>query len=103
MQVHKFAIPQSLSQVIENGQWPGSISDYYRQEANPPIDEEVVQRIFPDFDKIVFMNPPFHTIGDKVENGNDFWVSFLTNFGEINYDKAVIVADFGSGYDYTGI
>ncbi len=73
MQVHEFAILQSLSQLIENGQWPGSVSDYYRQEADSPIGEEVVQRIFPDFDKIVFMNTPFHTIGDEVGNGNDFW------------------------------
>ena len=45
------------------------------------------------------MNPPFHTIADEVNHGNTFWVRDLTNYGEIDYSKAVIIADFGIGTD----
>lgn len=45
------------------------------------------------------MPPPFHTIGDEVRKGNDFWTSDITNVGEIDYDSALIIADFGPGSD----
>ncbi len=99
MQANEFIIPQYLLHLIEGGQWPNTIEEVQRQEKEWVVDRDVVERIFPDFDRIVFMKPPFHTIGDEVKGGNDFWVSFLTNYGEIDYDKAVIIADFGLGSD----
>ena len=45
------------------------------------------------------MPPPFHPIADEIEQGNEFWVQYLTNYGEIDYSKAVIIADFGIGTD----
>ena len=99
MKVYDFKIPGSLCQLIDDGVWPDENSSINRQEREPLISKEVVQRIFPDFDKIVLMKPPFHTIGDEAKVWNDFWVTFLTNFGEIDYDKAVVIADFGLGSD----
>ena len=45
------------------------------------------------------MHPPFHTIQDEVADGNDFWTTGLSNAGEIDYRKALIIADFGPGSD----
>lgn len=44
------------------------------------------------------MPPPFRTIGEGIAAGNGFWES-LTNAGQINNDRALIIADFGLGSD----
>jgi hypothetical protein len=43
--------------------------------------------------------PPFRTIADDVAAGNSWWVTALTNVGEVDYSKALIIADFGMGSD----
>jgi hypothetical protein len=94
-----FEIPSELKMLIEQGEWPQTNSNPYDQELNPIIGAEVTKRIWPDEDKIILMPPPFHTIKDEVDHGNTFWTEFLTNVGEIDYSKALIIADFGAGTD----
>jgi hypothetical protein len=45
------------------------------------------------------MKPPFHTIADEVAGGNLFRFKGVTNPDEIDYNRAVIIADFGMGSD----
>ena len=56
-------------------------------------------KLSPENDRIVLMYPPFRTVQDDIDAGNQFWDRDLTNVGEIDYANAVIVADFGIGSD----
>lgn len=94
-----FDVPIELRRLIEKGEWPQAGSNRYDQETNPIVGVEITQRIWPDYEKVILISPPFHTIGDEVEHGNTFWTEFLTNVGEIDYSKALIIADFGAGTD----
>ena len=43
------------------------------------------------------MRPQSHTIADEVAAGNEFRHRDLSNVGEIDYDKALIIADYAAG------
>ena len=92
----QLSIPNSLEELIESGVWPSS-----SQEKGPHlrIAKEDVKKISPEDNFIEFMRFPFHTIQDEIDGGNEFWVKHLSNVGEIEYDKALIIADFGLGSD----
>jgi len=92
-------IPSSLIELIENGVWPNSLESQRKQRLNPKIAKEDVKKISPEDDCIELMRHPFHTIQDEVDGGNEFWTTYLSNVGEIEYDKALIIADFGLGSD----
>jgi hypothetical protein len=99
--VQRFRIPDLLNKLISEGVWPNekwSTAQFHRQEIDPIIGKEGTQKVSPDNDKIILMPSPFHTIADEVNPSNLFWVH-LTNYGEIDYSKAVIIADFGLGSD----
>ena len=66
---------------------------------DPLLGEEAAQKLSPEDDRIILMPPPFHTIADEVEDVNDFWTTGVTNPSEIDYSKALIIADFGLGSD----
>ena len=76
MKVYDFKIPGSLCQLIDDGVWPDENSSINRQEREPLISKEVVQRIFPDFDKIVLMKPPFHKLEMRQKFGMIFGLLF---------------------------
>lgn len=100
--MQRFRIPDLLNKLILEGVWPNekwSTAQFTQQEIDPIIGREGTQKVSPDDDKIVLMRPPFHTIADEVNHDNTFWVRDLTNYGEIDYSKAVIIADFGLGSD----
>jgi hypothetical protein len=89
-------IPELLFELIEGGVWtqentmPGNMVDLGKDKA---------ALINPEEDQLILLPPPFHTIENELENGNEFWNKELTNVGEIDYSKAVIIADFGIGSD----
>lgn len=97
MHVNDLKLPASLCKLIESGVWP--IDSTNSQELEPLLGKEAAQKLSAQDDRIVLMAPPFHTIADEVQGGNDFWTSGLTNADEIDYEKAVILADFGLGSD----
>lgn len=99
MREHRFTLPERLSELIEDGSWPRSQADVNRQNLEPILGEEAAHALSQEDDRIVLMTPPFHTISDEVGWGNDFWTTHLSNVGEIDYAKAVIIADFGLGSD----
>ena len=99
MHVHDLEIPALLVELIDRGVWPRSAEEVNSQNLQPILGKEAARMLSPDDDRIVLMAPPFHTISDEVRGGNIFWNKDLTNVGEIDYGKAVIVADFGFGSD----
>ena len=99
MYVHDLEIPALLVELINVGVWPRSTEEANRQNVDPILGKKAASKLSADDDRIVLMAPPFHTIGDEVDSGNDFWNRDLTNVGEIDYRRAVILADFGLGSD----
>lgn len=90
-------LPDNLTHLIATGVWPTETPNM--QELHPLLGKHAAQVLSPDDDRIVLMVPPFHTIAVEVKGGNDFWTNDLTNVGEIDYEKALIIADFGLGSD----
>jgi hypothetical protein len=92
----QFQIPNLLSELIERQAWtlpespPSLIVD---------LGAEAAHRLSPEDNHLILMPPPFHTIADEIEDGNTFWEADLSNVGEIDYSKALIIADFGLGSD----
>ena len=90
-------LPVLLNELIASGVWPTENPNM--QEIEPLLGQDAARQLSPEDDRIVLMAPPFHTIGDEVRGGNDFWRSGVSNPGEIDYNKALIIADFGLGSD----
>jgi hypothetical protein len=95
--MHNHKLPSGLTSLIESGVWPTEIPNM--QERRPLLGKKAAHALSADDDRIVLMAPPFHTIADEVRGGNYFWTSGLTNVGEIDYENALIIADFGLGSD----
>jgi hypothetical protein len=92
-------LPKLLSQLIEQGTWPQAGANVNEQEFEPIIDSGIVNKIFPGEDRVSLMPPPFHTIADEKYDEHDFWKTGVSNYVEIEYSKALIIADFGVGSD----
>ena len=99
MRVHDLEIPSLLVDLIEAGSWAQKSDDVRAQNVAPLLGKEAARKLSPIEEQIVLMAPPFHTIGDELADGNEFWIRDLTNVGEIDYRRAVIIADFGLGTD----
>ena len=80
-------LPELLDRLDRDGRWTGELGPEY------------ARRLSPDDDRLVLLGSPFHTIAAEVAGGNEFWTRNLTNVGEIDYDRALIIADFGLGSD----
>src|SRR5262245_18126993 len=93
----RFELPAMLAKLIESGVWPTTNPN--SQELRPLLGKDAAQKLSREDDRIVRMTPPFHTIGDEVRCGNALWKNGVTTPEEINYDKALIFADFGLGSD----
>jgi hypothetical protein len=96
MDVNGLPIPLGLIGLIECGKWSAQAS---APGAMVDVGKEKARRLSEDADQLILMPPPFHTIADEVTKGNQFWEKDLSNVGEIDYSRAVIIADFGLGSD----
>ena len=89
-------IPEHLTALIAQGAWtptgatPGMMIN---------LGKDAAHRLSSEDDELILMPPPFHTIADEVVGGNSWWNTYLGNVGEIDYSKALIIADFGMGSD----
>ncbi len=90
-------LPKQLKELINSGVWPKEGESPNNQEfGDPIISPERVAKVFPHESKLILMPPPFCTL---TEERNPFYTEDLTCVGQILYDKAVCIADFGMGAD----
>jgi hypothetical protein len=89
-------IPDHLTALIAQGAWtaPGTARGMMLN-----LGEDAAHRLSLEDDQLILMPPPFHTIADEIAGGNSWWNTGLSNVGEIDYSKALIIADFGMGSD----
>jgi hypothetical protein len=96
MNALQLPLPSLLVELIGSGAWTrpdGSLAD------GRDLGKKAARVLSPYDDELILLTPPFHTIADEVEWGNQWWIEGLNNVGEIDYEKALIIADFGAGSD----
>ncbi len=96
--MEKYELPKSLINLIQLGIWPSSKKDAHKQNLKPILGKDAACKLSKDNDRIYLEGPPFITIEEEAIS-NRFWYDELTNVGEIDYKKAVIIGDFGIGSD----
>jgi hypothetical protein len=89
-------LPGLLKSLIDQGVWPREGQNANDQEFNPIIPKEAVEKVFPGNSKLILMPPPYCTI---TEEKNSFYTENISCVGQILYDRAVCIADFGAGSD----
>jgi hypothetical protein len=92
-------LPPLLEHLIESGVWPDSLERLRAQDLDPILGPEAARAVSPDDDRIILHKPPFHSIEHECKWNSKFWIDALTNVGEIDYAKSLIIADFGLGSD----
>jgi hypothetical protein len=91
----KFNIPYHLGVCIGLGCWTsfGVQPGHYRD-----LGKSAARKLSKEDDSLQLLPPPFKSIEEAVSSGSSFW-GRLTNLGEIDYSKTLIIADFGPGSD----
>ena len=89
-------LPPLLKILIQKGVWPKEGDNPNTQVFHPIVESERVKKISPDDNRIILLPPPFVTI---TEERNPFYTEHINCVGQIFYDKAVCIADFGPGSD----
>ena len=91
MRSSNLPLPHALLALIEAKKW---------SRLGVPLvslGKAAAQCLSPADDELVLMPPPFRTIAERVA-GNRFWEG-LSNVGQIDYERALVIADFGIGSD----
>lgn len=96
MMTSDLPIPSLLADLIRSGKWTptGTLCGGMFN-----LGDSAAHRLSVDDNQLILMPPPFHSIGDEVLDGNAWWMTDLTNVGQIDYERALIIADFGMGSD----
>jgi hypothetical protein len=96
--VGEFELPAIVGEMLRLGTWPTDDSDYF---VVSPVPEHLVRAVLPDESGFCLLAPPFRTLElDERISHSRWWKKWLEGFrhtDEIDYSKAVMVADFGPG------
>ena len=94
--VGDFELPSIVDELLRAGTWPTHNSDYVSRAS-----EHLVRAVLADESCFCLLAPPFRTLEqDENISQNLWWKNWLEGFrhpSEIDYSKAVMVADFGPG------
>ncbi|MCB1582888.1 MAG: hypothetical protein KDI92_07475 [Xanthomonadales bacterium] len=93
-------LPKKLELLIESGFWPNK-QNVNQQYIESLVNLESLKTLIPDEIQIYFYNPPFYTVKESIEFGNDYWnwPEVKPSLSEIDIDKTLIIGDFGLGSD----
>lgn len=93
-----FPTPNPILELIRDGIWPETKEESLRQNLQPLLSKAAIQSFAPDESSLYLYASPFCTIQnekDNFESFDDDWNAL----GEINPDRALVIADFGAGSD----
>lgn len=91
-------IPKKLSELIESGFWPNK-ENISQQNEKPLVDFNLIKEIIPDENEIYFFNPPFLSIQELIDKGDDYYLSpeISETLKSIDPTKCFVIGDFGYG------
>lgn len=101
MTVGDLRIPQSLVSLIESGRWPRNSEEGLRQNRELRVPIKRVHRFAPEENWLFLCPPPFGKPADMFSKVVDFHgeADAISPPGDIDYERAVVIADFGLGSD----
>lgn len=101
MSSHSLPIPQRLQSLVDAGVWPRNVDDCRKQNLDSWVKSSLIEKLANDEDRIYFYPPPFRTVADVIlnEQESEFWNSNHAAPNEIQFDRSLILGDFGLGSD----
>lgn len=92
-------IPPDLASLIDRGRWPQNEKEETAQNLKPIIPAARIQEFETNSPGLHLYSPPFVPIRWRVESGEAFWLDPMAAPFEIDHNLAIIIADFGIGFD----
>ena len=93
-------IPAQLQDLLAAGKWPRDVQQETAQNRRSLVPIEQVHRFAPDERDIYLLRPPFRSVRQLVTSSEKgFWRSARAAPGEISFEHAVVIGDFGIGSD----
>ena len=91
-------LPIKLKNLIESGIWPNK-KNVNEQHIKPLVKLNLLNKLIPDESQIFFYNPPFTTVKQNIELGDDYWdwPEVVPSLSQIDTSKTLIIGDFGIG------
>ena len=99
MRIGALEVPLGLVRLIQAKRWPQSGDEERRQHLLPIVPTDRVHRFAPEEDGLYLYAPPFRTVQQCCESGETFWEESIAAPGELDFARAVPIADFGLGTD----
>jgi len=91
-------VPALLEELMAAGRWPRTAEEQLAQNVGPLISPDRVRRLAPDESRIYLCVPPFAPIGRR-KDPKDFFNWPSSDPSGIDYDRAIMIGDFGIGAD----
>jgi hypothetical protein len=99
MKAGQWQLPLRIGQLIESGFWPRDAKIAMQQNLKSLVTTEALHRFAPEEYKLYLIPPPFLTVRQLVNHGEDFWYREEAHPNGISFDHAVVIGDFGLGSD----
>jgi hypothetical protein len=92
-------IPHLLNELPATGRWPQTDAQANSQNLKPLVDPERVKGLATEESLIYLYPPPFVTVRERCNKGDDFWTWPMADPKGIDFDLAIDIGDFGIGSD----
>ena len=99
MTADEWEIPARLQHLLAAGKWPRTSAEEAAQNRRPLVPLDHVHRFAPEEQDIYLLSPPFKSVRRLFRSGERFWEWEQAAPGEISFDHAVVIGDFGIGSD----
>jgi len=97
--VDGLALPAELLTLLAEGHWPRSAEQALKQNRQPVVSVESVNKIAEEETRMFLYAPRFITIDQAIRNGEVFWKGADAAADEISFRHSLLIGDFGIGSD----
>ncbi len=94
-----FPLPKEIAALVAKGIWPYTTEEFEKQETDPIVSRNVIQKIAPEESGFcLYMPHTFRTVASEIEYEDSIWHEFEA-LDQIEPEKCLIIGDFGLGSD----
>jgi hypothetical protein len=94
----KVTVPREIEALMRAGIWPRNPAEVTAQNLRALVPQDLVRRIAPEENEIIFYSPPFVTVRAEMGPGS-YWCNPNCAVNEIDPDRTALIGDFGLGSD----